>query len=287
MAAEDELTQRERRAQRARSQKRTSTPGGFGRGLRTYGPFVLVALLLVGAVVGVYVWSESGQACPNPHWHATAGIFIPGPTGQPELVDFSSPRTPDGAHNYYDYTSTQVYHGDPNFSLTLHMHQDASSAESGPANVGPFQWHMEHDGVCIGVKAALQVLEISATSNSLDLEGAHHQVPNQSGTFTATGNQTLRWFVQSDDGNCDWAWHEWSWDKVKGHQMQDGESLVVALGHYSDAQVQQMEHQVPAPISRCKAPPPSTTHSSTSSSASSSTTMAATSEGTTSSTTTA
>lgn len=248
MADEDELTQRDRRAMRHSKTRRTSTPGNLTRSVRRYAPLVIVLLAVAGAGVGVYYLSESGQQCVTDHWHATFGVYIPDEAGNPVRVDFGTPRTPGGLL-YYDYSSTNLG-GASAFSMTLHMHLTGAEAE-GPASLGPAQFHMEQPGKCVGVRRALAIVEVEATSDSLRLFGGHEQVTGQSGTFTADGEKELRYWVQSlDRTTCQYGWHERSWSSVRNYQLQDGESLLVALGDYSDADIVRMQGEIPEPISR-------------------------------------
>ncbi|MFO1532512.1 MAG: hypothetical protein ABR562_02250 [Thermoplasmatota archaeon] len=248
---EDELTQRERRAQRHQENRRREMPGNVARSFKAYAPLALILGVVAVAAVGVWYVNSTGQDCPDPHWHATFGLFIPGADGAPERVDFASERTTTGLH-YYDWDAHNAGTGDPYLSPTLHMHQAGTSQETGSADLGPAQWHMENPGKCIGVKSGLHVIEVDASDSSLNLWGEHKQVSGQFGTFEANETSQLRWFLQTAQGT----WSETTWSDLKNHQMQDGESFMGALGHYTDAQIQSMESQIPAPISR---PPPSTT----------------------------
>jgi hypothetical protein len=203
---------------------------------------VLAALAGFGALFYYNVQTENDRAtgCPT-HWHATFAVFVPDKAGEPVRIDFGTPKAANG-NPYYDLN------GGAGMGIALHMHLDPRSAERGSAALGPAQWHMEGMGQCVSVKSALHIVEVDATATSLHLFGAHAQV-HQDGTWTASGDQRLRYWVESEDkGN--WTWHERSWDDVKGYQLKDGESFLAAFGNYSDAQVKAMESQIPAPISR-------------------------------------
>jgi hypothetical protein len=132
--------------------------------------------------------------------------------------------------------------------LAVHMHQ--SGAEQGTQALGPAQWHFEQDGSCVGVRAALHAVEIDATATSLKMSStsAHAQV-HQDGTYTANATAKLRWFTETNT-NGNWTWQEKTFDQVKSYQLPDGAKLLVALGSYTEAQVHQMEVQIPDPISR-------------------------------------
>jgi len=182
--------------------------------------------------------------CPG-HYHVTFALFVPGADGSPTRVDFQSPKTPDGAP-YYDLQSAYGGGGDPRMTIGLHMHQQGG--EVGAAALGPFQWHME--GGCVNVEQALAAVEADVDTDGWTLTGGHGQVPGQAGRFQATPDAPLRWFVQAHTDTDTWDWREVPWGTLAGAQMRDGSSLVGALGHYTDAQVQAMESQVPAPSSR-------------------------------------
>jgi hypothetical protein len=242
---DDDLSQRERRALRHRENRRKELPGEMARKVRAYGPMTLIVLAVVGAAAGVYYLSSSGQECPDPHWHSTFGIFVPDEAGQPKRIDFAAPRT-DGGLIYYDYNSL-ARGGNPNFSATLHMHQ--TGGETGSAALGPAQFHMEQRGKCISVRQALHVVEVDAKEDSLTLTGGHLRV-GQGGTYTASAESPLRWFVQTLDDSCEYRWEERTWSQVRGYQLKDGEALLVALGNYDESQLQSMQAQIPDPISR-------------------------------------
>lgn len=241
---DDDLTQRERRAQRHKSSRRTGMSDSMSRSMKTWAPVALIAVVVLAAGYGVYKLNESVTSdCVDGHWHATFGIFLPGKDGAPERVDFLSPKTPNGLH-YYDYNSVGQG-GDAQFSPALHMHE--SGTELVADQYGPAQWHMEQPGKCVTVKQALHIVEADADSSSLNLWGAHEQVPGQSGTFSTNETSQMRFWVETHDGCNAWGWHEWTWNQVKGHQMQWGESLLVALGHYTPEQVTTMQAQIPVP----------------------------------------
>src|SRR5687767_13390909 len=120
MADDDELTQRERRAQRHSQNKRRDMPANVKRNLRAYAPVAIILLAVVGAAAGVYYLTNRPSECVDGHWHATFGVFIPDEAGNPVRVDFQTPRTTSGLF-YYDYSATSLG-GASSFSMALHMH---------------------------------------------------------------------------------------------------------------------------------------------------------------------
>jgi len=250
--ADEDLTPRERRAQRAKTGRSDSATSGAGRSMRRYLP-VLIVLLVVGAgASAIWFLKSAGQDCPDPHWHATFALFKPGPEGEPVRVDFASPRSvTNPSLHYYDFSSTRAG-GDVLQSATLHMHQ--TGEEVGSTALGPSQWHMEQNGKCIGVKRGLHVVEVEASEDELELFGAHSQVPGQAGAFEATAASPLRWWLQTEESCNVWTWREVSWGKLANYQLQDGESFLGALGNYTPEQVTEMQAQIPAPISRINHP---------------------------------
>jgi hypothetical protein len=234
--ADDDLSQREKRLQRHKAEARKDLPKTVAK---TYGIWFIVLLVVGVAGYGIYKAASSSQACPDPHWHATFKVFVPGTGGQPELVDLATPRHTNGLH-YYDLS------GGAGMGYSIHMHQ--SGSETGSDALGPTQWHFEEGGVCVGVQKALHAVEIDATATSLKLFGAHAQV-HQDKTYEANATSPLRWFIESNAAG-NWTWSEKGFDQVKSYQLKDGESLLVTLGNYSQDQVRQMEAGIPAPISR-------------------------------------
>ena len=233
--SDDDLTQREKRAQRHQETARKDLPKTIAK---TYGVWLLVALVLGASAYGLYKSASSAQECPD-HWHGTFKVYVPGPGGQPHLVDMASPRANNGQH-FYDLS------GGAGMGLSVHMHQ--SGSEAGVADVQPAQWHFEEDGICVGVKSALHAVEIDATATSLKLFGAHAQV-HEDHTWQANATAALRFFVESKVG-ANWTWGERTFDDIKAYQLKDGESLLVAFGAYTPAQITQLEGTVPPPSSR-------------------------------------
>jgi hypothetical protein len=233
--SDDDLSQREKRAQRHKTEARKDLPKTVAK---TYGVWLLVLLVLAGAGYAIYASTTGGQACPG-HWHSTFEVYVPGPNGAPAKVDMATPRAPNGAA-FYDLS------GGAGMGLAVHMHQ--SGSEQGSQALGPAQWHFEQDGTCVGVKSALHAIEIDATATSLKLFGAHAQA-HQDHTWEANATAKLRWFTETKE-NGNWTWQERTWDQVKSYQLPDGAKLLVAFGNYSDEQVRQMEQIIPNPISR-------------------------------------
>ena len=176
------------------------------------------------------------------HSHVTFAIFLPGEAGEPHRVDFAAPLNTKG-RVYYDYAS-----GSSRMTLALHMHQTGD--EVGNATLGPAQWHMESPGECVQVQEALRLVDVESAVDRLALAGGHTQVEAQRGTFIANATSPLRWWLQSSMPDGEWTWQEKTWDEIRAHELLDGESLLVALGSYSDAQVVTMQAMIPAPISR-------------------------------------
>lgn len=178
------------------------------------------------------------------HWHVTLGLYVADAAGQPQRVDFTAPKTQSG-HTYYDFDSTRLHGGAPDFDLSVHMHQNQASPESGLASVAAAQIHLEDAGRCATLESALGKLDVEAAADGWTLTGAHDQVRGQAGTHTGT----VRWWLQAQDG-CDWTWNEKAWAEVAGHQLQDNEAVLGSVGDYTAEQVAAMQASVPAPSSR-------------------------------------
>jgi hypothetical protein len=234
--ADDEMTVRERRAKHAREQARKDAPKNLAR--KAALP-ALIILILAAVATGFYFTNKNSQDCPG-HFHGTFGIFVPGENGTFHKVDFASPRAPSG-RAYYDFGGT----GGAPFSLSVHMHQ--SGSEQGSASLGPSQLHFEPPtpNTCVPLDDVMHALEVEASDSRLQLKGGHAQV-DQDATYTNSGNQTVRFFVQDKQG----AWSESKYSSWDGKQLPDGYSFLLAYGSYSDAQVDQMKASIPAPISR-------------------------------------
>ncbi|HUR62620.1 MAG TPA: hypothetical protein VM286_09690 [Candidatus Thermoplasmatota archaeon] len=234
--SDDDLSQREKRMQRHKQTVRKDLPKTVAK---TYGIWLLVLLVLGAAGYAIYKSSTNDEECPG-HWHATFNVFVPGPDGQPKKVDMSTPVASNGAH-YYDLS------GGAGMGYDVHMHQ--SGPEAGALDARPAQLHFEPvDNSCVSVKSALHAVEIDADASTLKLFGGHQQV-QQDHTWTANGTAGLHYYLEAKDGG-NWTWSERSWDSLKGHQMQDGESLLVVFGNYPEATVRQLQAQVPDPMSR-------------------------------------
>ena len=254
--AEEDMTQRERRAQRHRKTRGSSS--GSGRSARRYIPMVLIALLVVSVAVGVFMVSnQTKRDCVTSHWHATFALFKEGPEGEPVRIDFSSQKTANG-NIYYDFDSTRLYGGARAFDLTAHMHQDPNSPETGDGSVARYQLHMEDAGKCTGVRAILRKVDVDAQADKWILTGPHAQV-GQAGTIQATPESPQRWWLQTHDACGVWTWHEKTFDEIRGYQLKDGESIIGAIGSFNETQVKSMQDSVPPPSSRvpnerCPAP---------------------------------
>lgn len=237
MADDDKMTVRERRAQHAREQARKDAPKNLAR--KAFVP-VLILLVLGAVATGFYFTNKNAQDCPG-HFHGTFGIFIPGENGTFERVDFASPRAATG-RQYYDFGGS----GGAPFSLSVHMHQ--TGPESGA--IGASQLHFEPPTAnsCVPLEDALRALEVEASNTRLELKGAHAQV-DQDGTWTASGNQTVHFYVQDDKG----VWSDATVSAWRGKQLPDGYAFLLAFGNYTDAQVEQMKASIPPPVSRAPA----------------------------------
>lgn len=235
--SDDDLSQRERRMQRHKETVRKDLPKTVAK---TYGVWLLVILVVAGTGYALYKASTGGQECPT-HWHATFEVYVPGANGKPELIDMASPRAANGGH-FYDLN------GGAGWGLSVHMHQTGSEAGSDP-RLYPTQLHYEpQDGSCVGVKSTLHAMEIDADASSLKLFGAHAQV-HQDKTWTVNATDSLHYYLDSKVGG-NWTWGEQSWSDLKGHQLRDGESLLVLFGNYTPDQVKQLQAGVPAPMTR-------------------------------------
>jgi hypothetical protein len=76
--------------------------------------------------------------------------------------------------------------------------------------------------------------------------GGVHDAMGDGGDWETCGNQTLRGFVQGNNGT----WTEWEMSSLLRYQLQDGEAVLFAFGQYNESQLQQMEASVPPPNSR-------------------------------------
>ena len=111
------------------------------------------------------------------------------------------------------------------------------------------QLHME-DAVCTSVQEALHIVDVDATATTLHLYGGHDQVAGQHGTFSQSAGAPLAFYVQTQQPDGSWSWHAAPWQDVADLQLKNGESLLVALGQYSESQVKTMQDSISAPVSR-------------------------------------
>lgn len=227
--ADDELTQREKRAQRHKVESRKTAPGRMAR--KAALP-AFVILLLAAVAAGFWYTNTHQPDCPT-HWHATFGVFLPGEdnASQPMEVNFRSP--------YYDISTGKT-------PERAHMHQGD----------GFNQMHFEQAGTCVGVKEWMKYVEVRLSSNSIELFGQHAAL-GQEGTWKASGTQQVHAWVEScvgaDGPVCDggqWTWEERSVKSVEDYQLKDGEKILVYLGDFTPAQVQQMKDSIHDPVSR-------------------------------------
>jgi hypothetical protein len=218
--ADDGLTQREKRAQRHKVESRKSAPGRMAR--KAALPAFII-LLLAAVVAGFWYTNTHEPDCPT-HWHGTWAVYVPtgGDPTSPQEINF---RTP-----YYD-----ISNGMPE---RAHMHQSD----------GYNQMHFEQAGTCVPVDEWMKYVQIRLDSNSIEAYG-HHAEMGQGGTWKVSGNQTLHAWVEANVTGT-WTWQERSVKSVLDYQLKDGEKLLVYIGDYTPAQVQQMEASIHDPASR-------------------------------------
>lgn len=178
-----------------------------------------------------YSWQQQG--CPT-HWHATFRIYTPGPDGEPRMLDMRGPVDANG-HPYYDL-------GRGRMTVAVHMHQ--SGAEQGDAVLSTAQIHYE-GGVCVNVQATLKTIDVGLTGKALAIAGQHSQT-NSTGIWLGSADHPLRTWIQGANGT----WTERAAASILEYQLKDGESLLVSLGNYTDAQVAAMQASVPVPLGR-------------------------------------
>jgi hypothetical protein len=73
---------------------------------------------------------------------------------------------------------------------------------------------------------------------------------NGVGPWNDNGDEKLHFFLQYEASNGTYVWEEQDLGGYLRYQPRDGESVMLAYGHYTDEQYRQMEAQVPPPISR-------------------------------------
>jgi hypothetical protein len=219
--ADDDLSQREKRAARHKVESRKGAPAKLAR--KAVVPAIVI-LVLAGVATGFWWTATHTPDCPT-HWHATFGVFVPSASNasQPEEVNFRSP--------FYDISGGQM-------PERAHMHQSD----------GYNQMHFEQAGTCVGVQEWMRYVGIKLTSDSITLEG-HHADLGQTGTWKDSGAQTLHVWIESNVGGT-WTWQEHSVKSILGYQLKDGEKILVYYGSFSDAQVQQMKASIHDPVSR-------------------------------------
>jgi len=261
MTGDDGLTQRERRAQRHRQTKRTSAPKDWARGFNQAKPFIIIGVIVLAGAGAIWYFNQ-GPSCPD-HWHGTFAVFTPTPGATasggfdtPHRIDWNSPTSANGAP-YYNYGTDQA------MSPTVHMHQ--SGPEQGSAALGPAQFHFEGGGKCIGIQNAFHVVDLSVSTGHVAVDpNTPLAKANPGGPWNDNGNHTLHFFLESKDGSGQWVWSEKNFRDYEHYQMHDGESIMLAFGHYSDAQIKDMQSQVPSPSSRVLTPVTSSTTSASS-----------------------
>src|ERR1051326_2100809 len=204
-------------------------PGGLGGAMRR---FLLAALLAAAFLAGCAAPAQPAgtPGCPG-HWHAAFAVFIPGPAradgmDTPVLVDYAKPRA-DNGKAYYQLGE------DPLMNLTVHMHQGSSP-------LGASVLHLE--GGCTPLRQVFAVLETGLSPDGITLSGQHAQA-GQAGTWSANATNGRSLVVRFASNS--------TWDAAPPtdplrHQLQDGETVLVAFGRFDAAQVAGMEAQLPA-----------------------------------------
>jgi hypothetical protein len=219
--ADDGMTQREKRAQRHKVESRKGAPGRMAR--RAAIPAFLV-LLLAAVAAGVWYTSTHQPDCPT-HWHATFGIFVPAKdnASQPMEISFRNPA--------YDISTGHM-------PERAHMHQGD----------GYNQIHFEQAGTCVGVQEWMKYVEVRLSPSSVETYG-HHAEMGQEGTWRAQGDQKVHVWVEANVTGT-WTWQERSVKDVLGHQLKDGDKILVYVGDFAPAQVDQMKASIHDPASR-------------------------------------
>src|SRR5689334_16854218 len=84
--ADDDLSQREKRAARHKVESRKGAPAKMAR--KAVVPAIIL-LVLAGVATGFWYTATHTPDCPT-HWHATFGVFVPSTANvsQPEEVSF-------------------------------------------------------------------------------------------------------------------------------------------------------------------------------------------------------
>jgi len=191
--------------------------------------------------------------CPS-HWHATFHVYVPGGApgsdgfDSPQRLDWASPTASNGSP-YYNYGT------DPAMSVSVHLHQ--SGPEQGAAALGPAQFHFEGGGKCVGLQAAFHVIDLHVSVGHLaTTPDSPLAKANPGGPWDASGRSTLRFFLQAKGSDGKWTWSEKGLGDNVHYQFLDGEATLLAFGHYSDSQLQDMMANVPPPASRVQGPAP-------------------------------
>jgi len=232
MPADEDLSQREKRAQRHKKEARKGAPGRVAR--KALVPAILV-LVLAGVATGFWYTYSHQPVCPT-HWHGAFDVYIPshGNASQPEQVNYRSP--------FYDISGGQM-------PERAHMHQSD----------GYNQFHFEQAGTCVGVREAFSYVETHITADSLALTG-HHADYGQQGTWKNNATAHLHIYVDHVSNvtygpnktplTAHWEWKEEAPKSVLNYQLHDMEKVLVVFGDYTPAQVAQMESQVHDTVSQ-------------------------------------
>lgn len=204
---DDDLTPRERRAQRAKE----SGSGGHKPSGTFFTPTVIgwiIAILIIGGAIAGFSYTSWKQGqCPG-HWHASFVVVIDGEPVPYTQYNLENQRTPFESHLHRGEGGTQIHF------------------EPSPAK-------------CIDFKDFLSAVDTTITSKKVVLTG-HHGETEWAGTYD---NQTVRAFRDLPDND----WEEVSVSSIMGRQLKDGEKVLFLYGDYTDAEVQQWQGQVPFP----------------------------------------
>ena len=225
MADDDGLSQREKRAQRHKTESRKGAPGKMAR--KAIVP-AIVLLVLAGVATGFWYTYTHQPDCPT-HWHATFDVYVPSKANasQPEQVNYRS--------QFYDISGGQM-------PERAHMHQSD----------GYNQFHFEQATVCVGVREAFGYVDTKVSTHELQLVG-HHADFGQAGTWKDNATAHLHIYIDHVSNitkvnkapvSAHWEWKEESVGSVLNYQLKDMEKVLVVFGDYTPAQIAQMEAQV-------------------------------------------
>ena len=185
--------------------------------------------------------------CPDPHWHVGFDVYYQDDSGESQRLEFATPRWNNNPNlAYYEFgNGPGNYAG--GMSMATHLHMGGQGAEAGVSS-SLNQFHLEDAGHCVGVQEMFHAVDVDLTDKSMKLDGGLTQ-NNEETSFAAHDAHRMRYWTQSIYGN----WTEVQFKDVKGKQIPDGGSILVAFGDYTDAQVKAMQDAVQPPASRSSA----------------------------------